>query len=284
MKRPSHTAWALFLLLPAGKPVGIFFLETTMTAIWLLGFVVVGLAIQTATDAKLAMETKGPSTPLRSARDDKAQAGKPVPQSADSLPAPVQTRAEKTEKQVPRRAGESALLGIAPSEGRAGEGAVLNMTPSEDFAHNRVVRSYVQHYKHSADRVFAVTEPVEEVKWAPGFEFEWVYAREGANAKAGQQGDVFVTRHGAHEVVWVISKRDLKERVIQFVRFLPGVETVQIDIHVTTEGGGSKAEITYTWTALSEHGRERLKKHTQEAFDREMKEWEEQVDAYLSRR
>lgn len=155
---------------------------------------------------------------------------------------------------------------------------------------NRVRHTYVQHYRHSADAVFAVTEPVEEVKWAPGFEFEWVYAQDGPNAKGGKEGDVFIAHprlsHDGqqHATVWVIAKRDFKQRIIQFVRFLPGVETVQIDIHVTPEGNGCKTEITYTWTALSEHGRERLKGLTEEVFERDMKEWQQQVDGHLSRR
>ena len=156
-----------------------------------------------------------------------------------------------------------------------------------DLKTNRVQHTYVQHYKHSADAVFAITEPVEEVKWAPGFDFEWVYAQDGPNAKGGKEGDVFIAHprlsHDGqhHATVWVISKRDFKQRVIQFVRFLPDVETVQIDIHVMPEGKVSKAEITYTWTALSDHGRERLKGLTKEVFERDMKEWQQQVDSYL---
>ena len=158
---------------------------------------------------------------------------------------------------------------------------------TKDMKSNRVQYTYVQHYQHSAEAVFAITEPVEEVKWAPGFDFEWVYAEDGPNAKGGKEGDVFLAHprlsHDGqhHATVWVISKRDFQQRVIQFVRFLPGVETVQIDIHVMPEGKGSKAEIKYTWTALSHHGRERLKSLTQVTFERDMKEWQEQVDSYL---
>lgn len=248
-----------------------------MTLMWLIGFAIAGVAFQTAMGARDAMETKGPSTPLRSARDDNAQAGKAVPHTVGPSPA-ARNDKSNTHGNAPPLA---ATTPTSKSE-LVGDPGPLGRGDNSEMAANRVVHRYLQQYKHSADRVFAITEPVEEVKWAPGFEFEWVYAQDGREAKGGQQGDVFVTRHGGHEVVWVISKRDLKERVIQFVRFLPGVETVQIDIHVVPEGRkASKAEITYTWTALSEHGRERLKQHTQEAFDTDMKEWEEQVNDYL---
>jgi hypothetical protein len=188
------------------------------------------IAMETTKDTKGTKETKGPSTPLRSARDDK----------------------------------------------------------STEMSANRVRHSYVQHIKASAERVFAVLEPVEEVKWAPGFEFEWVYAKNGPQAKSGQEGDVFVTRHHSElgsqsTAVWVISRRDMQERHVQFVRTIPDFEVTQIDIYVAPDGDASRCEITYTFTALSDHGREHLRTMTKEHFEAQMRDWEEQVEKYLAR-
>jgi hypothetical protein len=178
------------------------------------------------------------------------------------------------EKQVPRRTEENALLGIPPSAEMAG---------------NRVRHSYVQTIHAPADWVFAILEPVEEVKWAPGFEYRWVYARNGEHAQSGQEGDVFVTQHhsglGSHgTAVWVITRRDAKERRVQFVRFIPDFQVTQIDIHVVPDGRGSKCEVIYTYTALSEKGREQVKGMTREHYEAQMKEWEEQVNTYLGNR
>jgi hypothetical protein len=152
---------------------------------------------------------------------------------------------------------------------------------------NRVRHSYVQQINSPADRVFAVLEPVEEVKWAPGFEFEWVYAKEGLEAKSGQEGDVFVTNHesglGSRETaVWVISRRDAAEKRVQFVRFIPDYQVTQLDIHVIPDGEQSKCEVTYTYTALSDRGREQLKEMTCEHYEAQMQEWETQVNRYLA--
>jgi hypothetical protein len=49
------------------------------------------------------------------------------------------------------------------------------------------------------------------------------------------------------------------------------------------DGTASKCEISYTFTALSEHGREHLRGMTKAHFDTQMKEWEEQVEKYLAR-
>jgi hypothetical protein len=157
-----------------------------------------------------------------------------------------------------------------------------------DSANSRVRHSYVQRIHAPAKRVFAVLEPVEEVKWAPGFEFEWVYAKEAPEAKSGQEGDVFITRHssglGSHNTaIWVISRRDVRAGRVQFVRTIPDLTVTQIDIHVAPDGNESKCEITYTFTALSERGREHLRGMAKEHFDQEMKEWEEQVETYLAR-
>lgn len=168
--------------------------------------------------------------------------------------------------------------------------AALGMAPSEETSRNRVKHTYAQHYQHSADRVFAVMEPVEEVKWAPGFEFEWVYAKEGQKAKSGQEGDVFITRHHSDlgsqsTAIWVISRRDIEEWRVQFVRTIPDFEVTQIDIHVVPDGENrSTCEVTYTFTALSDHGREHLRGMRKEHFDAQMREWEEQVNGYLGGR
>ena len=178
------------------------------------------------------------------------------------------------EKQVPRRAGEDALLG---------------MPPSAEMSANRVRHRYVQTIHAPADRVFAVIEPVAEVEWTPGFEYKWVYARDGAHAKAGQEGDVFLTRHHSGlgsqgTAIWVISRRDFKERRVQFVRVIPDFQITQIDVHVVPDGKRSKCEIIYTYTALSDRGRKQLKHITREHYEAQMKEWEEQVNRYLARK
>jgi hypothetical protein len=156
------------------------------------------------------------------------------------------------------------------------------------MAANRVRHSYVQTIHAPADRVFAVIEPVAEVEWAPGFEYRWVYARDGERAKSGEEGDVFVTSHvsglGSRDnAVWVITRRDAKERRVLFVRFIPDYQVTQIDVHVVPDGKRSKCAVTYTYTALSERGREALKHITKEHYDVQMREWEEQVNSYLAR-
>ena len=159
----------------------------------------------------------------------------------------------------------------------------------QNMAATRVRHSYVQTIHASADKVFAVIEPVAEAEWAPGFEYQWAHARDGAHANAGQEGDVFLTqRHSGlgsqGTAVWVISRRDAKERRVQFVRFIADYQVTQIDVHVMRDGRQSKCEITYAYTALSEHGREALRHITKEHYEMEMKEWEAQVNQYLSRR
>jgi hypothetical protein len=53
---------------------------------------------------------------------------------------------------------------------------------------------------------------------------------------------------------------------------------------VVPHGKQSKCEVTYTYTALSDRGREALKQITKEHYEEQMKEWEQQVNDYLSRR
>jgi hypothetical protein len=186
--------------------------------------------------------------------------------------------------------GKGVAPRLAPlARGDKSEKDALARGDKPDFASNRVQHTYVQTIYAPADMVFAVIEPVAEVEWAPSFEYQWVYARDGAQAKAGQEGDVFLTQHHSGlgsqgTAIWVIARRDFTERRIQFVRVIPDFQITQIDVHVTPDGRQSKCEITYTYTALSNHGREQLKHITCEHYEAQMKEWEEQVNGYLSRR
>lgn len=184
--------------------------------------------------------------------------------------------------------------GVAPrlaplARGDKSERDDLARGDNPDFASNRVRHSYVQTIHAPADKVFAVLEPVAEVEWAPGFEYQWVYARDGEHAKSGQEGDLFLTHHHSGlgsqgTAIWVISRRDFKERRIQFVRVIPDYQVTQIDVHVVPSGKESKCEVTYTYTALSDRGREQLKHITREHYEAQMKEWEEQVNDYLRSR
>ena len=245
---PKPHGLGVFLLQPvSGFPgAGIFFLETiSMNAAMAISVVMLGAAL---------VEVRGQG------KGDRGQ-----------------------EKQYPTADSSPAARNDKAKQAQAGKPVPQNMVG------NRVRHTYVQTIQAPADKVFAVIEPVAELEWAPGFEYQWVYARDGAQAKAGQKGDVFLTQHysglgSQGTAIWVISRRDFNERRIQFVRVIPHFQVTQIDVHVTPDGKQSKCEITYTYTALSDRGREQLKHITREHYEAQMKEWEAQVNAYLSRR
>lgn len=268
-----------------------------MSLAWVIGLCAVAMAFQTTKDTKGTKETKGPSTPAQSAstptppagaggdpgaRDDKSKANPDSPQARND---------NNTKGIAPRLAplarGDRSRR--AARDDKSTEAQAGRPVPQQNMAASRVQHTYVQTIHAPADRVFAVIEPVAEVEWAPGFEYTWVYAHDGAQAKAGQEGDVFLTQHHSGlgskgTAIWVISRRDFTQRRIQFVRVIPAYQVTQIDVHVMPDGKQSKCEVTYTYTALSEHGRQQLQHITREHYEAQMKEWEEQVNAYLSRR
>jgi hypothetical protein len=252
---------------------GIFFLkEISMNLVWVFGLCAIAMVLQNSKQAK------GPSTSpatAGSARDDK---------NNNKSVAPRLAALARGDKSKPRAGSSPSARKDKSKEAQAGK-----PVPQQAMAADRVQHTYVQTIHAPADRVFAVIEPVAEVAWAPGFEYQWVYARDGAQAKAGQEGDVFVTQHHSGlgsqgTAVWVISRRDFKERRIQFVRVSPDYQVTQIDVHVVANGKRSKCEVTYTYTALSERGREGLKQITREHYEAQMKEWEEQVNDFLGDR
>ena len=95
------------------------------------------------------------------------------------------------------------------------------------------------------------------------------------------EGCVFTT--GADgETTWVLTAFDSRTLHVAYVEITPRELVTQLDIALAPEGsGGSAARIRYTWTSLSEKGRERLALHRGPAFQRGMAEWESVLNAYL---
>ena len=87
------------------------------------------------------------------------------------------------------------------------------------------------------DRAAALFTPQGERAWAHGWSPE--YPEDG--------GPVFTTHAGA--TVWV----ELGE--LRYVRVTPGVDAGTVAVRLAPEGGGTRAEVTYDLTALSDDAR-----------------------------
>jgi hypothetical protein len=140
----------------------------------------------------------------------------------------------------------------------------------------RLTRSYTQHLDAPPGVVFPLLGPVQEKKWAHGWDPVFVYPPGGAD----ERGCVFMTGGGAS--VWVLTMFDEPGLRVEYVQVTAGVRVSELSItlapHGTTE---TVAVISYTWTALSAKSNEFIEAHRGPLFEEGMREWESGFNAYL---
>ena len=146
----------------------------------------------------------------------------------------------------------------------------------------RVTRSYTQHIEARPESVFPLLCPVREGDWLDGWkgEFEMVHSESGL----AEDGCVFRTRvPGRPETVWMITRHDPVQGVVEFFRVTSGLLATRLRIGVEARADGSSSvQITYTFTPLGPAGRTLVNEiHSEEAFRNDMAWWEDSMNHWL---
>ncbi len=145
-----------------------------------------------------------------------------------------------------------------------------------------ITRKYTQRIEAPPDQVFPLLCPVREGEWLSGWReiVDVIHSDSGA----AEDGCVFRTAPpGRPETLWMITRHDPAERVVEFVRFTAGlvVTRLRIDVAEAAEGSSSVA-IRYTFTPLSEAGARFVREnHSEEAFRRDMAWWQDSMNHWL---
>lgn len=146
----------------------------------------------------------------------------------------------------------------------------------------RVTLSYSQRIEAPPARVFPLICPVREAEWLDG----WGDGLEMIHSDSGlaEDGCVFRTRTpGRPETVWMITRQDPAERVVEFVRVTTGLVATRLRVRVDAGAGDSSSvHIAYTFTPLSEAGVAFVREtHSEDAFRRDMVWWEDSMNHWL---
>ena len=129
----------------------------------------------------------------------------------------------------------------------------------------------------SVDKVFPLFGPVEEAKWAPGWEPSIKY---GGNAELGT---VFTTDGLPQLATWIVSRYDGKAHDMQYTVFFPEDRVVQLDIRCQPASVNSTScEIAYAITRLTEVGRTAVESYTQEKHEQRIAHWQMAINHYLA--
>jgi hypothetical protein len=142
----------------------------------------------------------------------------------------------------------------------------------------RVTRSYLQKLVAPPEVVFPLLCPVREVEWVAGWHPKEVYSASGV----AERDCIFVMPGEPVEAVWVVTRYKPHSFQIEFVKVTPGFTVGRIEIGLWQNAeGGSDAEITYSYTALSREGETFVNNFTAAHYQHFMREWENELNHFL---
>ena len=120
--------------------------------------------------------------------------------------------------------------------------------------------------------------PVREMEWVEGWDPMIVYTESGL----AERDCVFLTGDGQPDSVWIITNRDLANFDLEIVKVTPWTTVAKIQISLRPNGeSGTDAEVTYTYTALSEEGKGFVNNYTESYYTEFMQYWESAINGYL---
>ena len=126
------------------------------------------------------------------------------------------------------------------------------------------------------EKVFPLFGPVDEAKWAPGWEPSIKY---GSNAELGT---VFTTETSTHPAIWIVTRYDAKSHDMQYTTVFPEDRVVQLDIACTrADAAETRCDVACAITALSGSATAAVEHYTQERHDERVAHWRTAINYYL---
>jgi hypothetical protein len=120
--------------------------------------------------------------------------------------------------------------------------------------------------------------PVREKEWVDGWDPLVVYSRCGL----AEPDCVFLTGNEEPDSVWVITNRDSENFELEIIKVTPWATIAKISIWLwQNEQSGTDAKVTYTYTALSEEGKDFVNNYTEGYYAEFMCYWETKLNDYL---
>ncbi|MCE5335389.1 MAG: hypothetical protein LLG06_12470 [Desulfobacteraceae bacterium] len=142
----------------------------------------------------------------------------------------------------------------------------------------RVERNYIQKLRGTPEEIFPLLCPVREKEWAQGWDPLAVYTSTGF----AESGCIFTTGEEKPDSIWIITSFDASRWRMEIVKVTPGFTVGRFVIALSADGhGGTSADVTYTYTAISSEGESFVHGYTEEYFARFMQFSESALNAYL---
>jgi hypothetical protein len=133
------------------------------------------------------------------------------------------------------------------------------------------------------ETVFPLFGPVREKEWAAGWDPEVLYPPTGVL----EEHMVFITEsHRGHEPdsTWTLSRYCPDQAFIEYTVFAPGrLWRIAIQCSEVPGEEATKAEITYTYTGLTEEGNATNERALEAMYRCDLKDWEEAINHFLEK-
>lgn len=141
----------------------------------------------------------------------------------------------------------------------------------------RLTRRASMHLTSPVARVFPLFGPLREKEWAWGWQPEVLYC----DSPLVEERMIFRTTGVDGDYTWVVN------------RFAPNEYRVEYSVHTTNriwfidvcceaKGDSTIATVTYSYTALTEAGRDLNRQALDEMFRHDLKDWQEAIEHYLA--
>lgn len=149
------------------------------------------------------------------------------------------------------------------------------------FISERIFRTRTITLNGPLHNVFPLFDPIREREWAAGWEPQVLYPPTGFV----EEHMVFKTRspQGPElDYTWTVSKYYPERAFIEYTVYAPdrlwwiAIQCSEGPVRETTD-----AEITYTYTGLTEKGNEINQRALEKIYQRNLKDWEESINHYL---
>ena len=142
----------------------------------------------------------------------------------------------------------------------------------------RVTRTYRQHLVAPPSRVFPLLCPVREADWLEDWDPEVVFSESGV----AEPDCVFLTGASPGQAIWYITRHEPGKGLVEMIKVTPAVTACRLTIRLRPAAGGSEATVSYSYTSLGPAGDAFVESFTDEHYRQFMRDWEEQINHYLS--
>lgn len=144
---------------------------------------------------------------------------------------------------------------------------------------NRVSHSYTQHLNAPPPAVFELLCPVRETEWVN----DWRPKRVLSESGLAEPGCIFITPGIPEDALWLMTDYDKEALRLEIVKVIPGVVIGRITVALSADGDDAcAADITYSYTSISDHGDRALDEFTADHFTSFMVAWEKELNHFLS--